>query len=239
MTAALVAVGLMACGGATPSPNTPQSNNGDNQDSSALLAQILGDLPGGSQTGASSSPPSEQPASQGARSSGSEGSSGGKLDTFDDDVARIKSKTPGWDSGTGIAIKFLGEASGERLSLIFVDPTAPEFKDDFGMWFIQGKAEGSGKTLGNYVLLLKSLEAGRYECSPTKKDVIMSVAMAPTWVGKDPETTWSINEGSWCELVLRKGRGANDLEGSFRAKLVNNEGSGFHTVESGYIYIRR
>lgn len=241
--------GSVACGGGSTPPPTPPSssnvnsgnNNGNNNagGANALLDQILGGLPSGS-SAAATSPKSDsvQPTQPAAAPSHPSGSSG-NLDTFDQDVARIKGTVPGWDNGTGIAVKFLKEADGSRLSLIFVDPTPPVFKDGVGLWMIQGKAMASGKTLANYVLLLKTLAPGRYEGSPTKKDVVMSVAMGDHWDAKDPETTWSINDGSWCELVLRQGKGPNDLEGDFRAKLVDNKGTGFHTIETGYVYIKR
>ncbi len=247
-SALVLALGIVDCGGgSTPAPTEPSNANNNNNNNgtgnansggaNALLDQILGGLPSGSQAPASS-PKSEsvQPTPAAAtRPSGG----GGNMDTFDQDVARIKGTVPGWDNGSGIAVKFLKEADGSRLSLIFVDPTPPALKDGVNLWMIQGKAMASGKTIANYVLLLKSLAPGRYEGSPTKKDVVMSVAMGDHWDGKDPETTWSINDGSWCELVLRQGKGPNDLEGDFRAKLVDNKGTGFHTIEAGYVYIKR
>ncbi|MEB2311121.1 MAG: hypothetical protein OZ921_03255 [Sorangiineae bacterium] len=244
--------GAAACGnGHSAGSESPSSHGGHDGTGHAddLIGQILDGVPTSSGGAQPSAPPDDpnkhseaiQPSRPSDSGGGSGSGSGGgtRLDTFDEDVTRIKGTVPGWDNGTGIAIRFLKESTGTRLSLIFVDPTPPVLKDGVGLWMIQGKANASGKTIANYVLLLKTLAPGRYEGSPTKKDVVMSVAMSDTWDGKAPDTTWSINDGSWCEIVLRQGRGPNDLEGDFRAKLVDNSGNSFHSIENGYVYIKR
>jgi len=167
------------------------------------------------------------------------GSSDDGLNTFDQDVARIRQTVPGWDNGTGLSILFLKESTGKRLSLIYVDPTPPAFKDGPGLWMIQAKATSNNQTIGWAVILLKTLAPGRYQGSPNQNDVVLAVCMGETWDGKNPETTWSINPGSYAEMELRAAGAPGDLEGSFRGKLVDNKGQGFHTIENGYIYINR
>ncbi len=261
--ALLFGLGLSGCGGPAGLPdlsglnlgsgnsgNNNSSNSGNNNsggsgDSSGggttdkLIDDLLGGIGGGNAPSGNSPsiPPSSTPSAPTGGGGGS--SSGGKLDTFDEDIARIRQIVPGWDNGTGLTVKFLRERDQQRLSLIYVDATPPVLKEGVNLWMIQAKAKGDNKTLGWFVILLKDLAPGRYSGSPTNRDVIMAALMAPEWDGKNPETTWSINDGSWCEITLRNAGAPGDLEGEFRGKLVDNKGSGYHTVENGYIYINR
>lgn len=240
-----LAIGCLNCGGGggNPSTNTPSSGGqggGGNVDD--VLAKLLS--PGAMDKGQQTPQPqqtiqsSPQPAATPGAGGGSSG--GSKLDTFDEDRARIQGAVPGWDEGTGLTVKFLKESTGTRLSLIYVDTTAPAEKADVGLWMIQAKATANGQTLGHFVVLLRSLEPGMYKGSPSSKDVVMGALMgADPWDGRNPETTWSINEGSWCEISLKPGQHPGDLEGSFHGKLVDNKGTGYHTIEDGYIYINR
>lgn len=257
--ALLLGLGVSGCGGPSGFPdlnglnlgsgnnngNNSGSNSGNNSGDNSgggttdkLIDDLLGGIGGGSAPAgnAPSISPSSTPS---APSGGGGGSSGGKLDTFDEDIARIRQIVPGWDNGTGLTVKFLRERDQQRLSLIYVDATPPVLKEGVNLWMIQAKAKGDNKTLGWFVILLKDLAPGRYSGSPTNRDVIMAALMAPEWDGKNPETTWSINDGSWCEITLRNAGAPGDLEGEFRGKLVDNKGSGYHTVENGYIYINR
>ena len=162
-----------------------------------------------------------------------------RLDTFEEDVARIRQEVPRWDNGTGVTVKYLKEATGKRLSLIYVDPNAPTRNERLGLWAMRLQARVGGRTIGHVLMLIRTLAPGRYEGSPGSKDVVLAVSMAEDWEGTDPETTWSVNPGSWAEITLRPGRFPGDLEGDFRAKLVDNRGTGFHTIEAGYVYINR
>lgn len=160
-------------------------------------------------------------------------------DTFNEDVLRIQETVPTWNNGTGIALKFLREQSGARVSLIYVDPTPPLLKQGADHWIIQGTARSKRQTLGHFVLLLKTLEPGRYRGSASDDAVVMSTSMESEWRADDPDTTWSVNEDSWCELVLETGDDPSVLQGHFRGKLIDNQGTGFHTIESGYVFIKQ
>jgi hypothetical protein len=208
----------------------------------AVIDELLHDVSvsSSSRPGAVELPPaSPAPPAEASAGASSPQASGDELDTFDEDMARIQQTVPSWDNGTGVTVKFLKESTGGRLSLIFVDPTPPVFQQKQGLWMIQGRATAKHQTLGHIVVLLKTLAPGRYEGSSTKKDVVVAVLMGEQWDGRDPETTWSINEGSWAELTLREGRNPGDLEGDFRGRLVDNQGTGYHTIEAGYIYVNR
>jgi hypothetical protein len=249
-----VAAALASMGCSRPHPQDPsqqqpidqqapgvQGGQQPGQESTeALIGDLLRDIdPSGHQSAAAGGQ-TVAPAGGGSSSSPQVADPGSaKLDTFEEDVSRIRSIVPGWDNGTGLTVRFLQQATGKRLSLIYVDPTPPVFKDSPGLWMIQAKATQGDRTLGWVVVLLKSLVPGSYNGSPSQKDVVLAVCMGETWDGKDPETTWSINPGSWAEITLRPGGAPGDLEGNFRGKLVDNKGTGFHTIESGYIYINR
>lgn len=160
-------------------------------------------------------------------------------DTFMRDVLRIQEVVPTWNNGTGVALKFLRESSGQRVSLIYVDPTPPAQQKGGDHWVIAATAKTEARTLGHFVLLLRDLVPGHYRGSANDDSVVMSTSMASEWDPSDPDTTWSKNEESWCELMLRQGREPSTLEGQFRAKLIDNQGTGFHTIESGYVFIKR
>lgn len=161
-------------------------------------------------------------------------------DSFNDDRERIRASVAQWDHGTGATLRFLKEATGEKLSLIFVDETAPIFKSDAGMWMIQSIARVSGgKIVGHFVLFLKDLKAGKYRGDDHTKEAVMGVLMGESsWDGQNPETAWSVNRESWCEVILR--RSPDDgLEGDFKARLVDNKGTGFINIDSGYLFIKQ
>jgi hypothetical protein len=161
-------------------------------------------------------------------------------DTFDADRERIRGSVAKWEHGTGATLRFLKEATGEKLSLIFVDESAPAYKKDAGMYMIQATARVTGgKIIGHFVLLLKDLRAGTYRGDDHTKDAVMAVLMAETaWDGQNPETAWSINRESWCEVYLRSAADTG-IEGEFRARLVDNRGTGFINVDSGYLFTKK
>ena len=87
-------------------------------------------------------------------------------DTFDDDTKRIQEKVPTWDNGTGITARFLKEATGARISLIYVAATAPAFNKELNLWVTEAKAKVDGKIVGTFAILMKDITAGRHEGSP-------------------------------------------------------------------------
>ena len=161
-------------------------------------------------------------------------------DSFNDDRERIRASVAKWEHGTGATLRFLKETTGEKLSLIFVDESAPQFKADAGMWMIQASARVTGgKIVGHFVLLLKDLRAGKYRGDDHTKEAIMAVLMGESsWDAQNPETAWSVNRESWCEVFLRSTADAA-IEGEFRARLVDNRGTGFINVDSGYLFMKR
>ena len=161
-------------------------------------------------------------------------------DSFEADRERIRSSLAKWEHGTGATLRFLKEATGEKLSLIFVDETAPQYKPDEKMWMIQATARVTGgKIIGHFVLLIKDLRAGKYQGDDHTKDAVIGVLMGESkWDGQNPETAWSLNRESWCEVYLRAAPDGA-IEGEFRARLVDNRGTGFINVDSGYLFIKK
>ena len=164
----------------------------------------------------------------------------GNADSFDEDRARIHASVSQWEQGSGAALRFVKQSTGEKLSLIFVDETAPGYQSETNMWMIQATARvDGGKVVGHFVLFLKDLRAGRYRGDDHSKDAIMAVLMGESkWDGENPETAWSVNGESWCEVQLRP-PDKSGIEGDFRARLVDNKGSGYIQVESGYLFIKQ
>ncbi len=250
-----LALAAPACGGspvapatppapASPGPSAEPAAKHTDRETDALIDRMLADLPGGDHAPARMPPPAAAPARVPTAAAPAEAPAArpartNAADSFDEDVQRIRETVPKWDNGTGITARFLSEASGDRMSLIYVDTTPPEFNASGGYWVVQARAKVNGQVAGHVIFLMKNLAPGRYEGSPMKKDVAVgSLLGAATWEGRNPETAWSMNEGGWVELVLREGR-SGDLEGTFRAKLVANNGRNYQTVESGYFYINR
>ncbi len=223
----LVIGGTWCC--SSPRPAAAPAARKDNSDETdQIINALLSDMERAetaSPKASSSNPPAPLPSN---------------ADTFNDDRERIRSSVAKWDHGTGATIRFLKEDTGERLSLIFVDETAPLYKGDPGMWMIQSTARVTGgKIVGHFVLFLKDLRSGKYRGDDHTKDAVMAVLMGePSWDGQNPETAWSVNRESWCEVSLRKM--ANEgIEGDFRARLVDNKGTGFINIDSGYLFIKQ
>lgn len=163
-----------------------------------------------------------------------------QADSFEEDRARIRSSVAQWHQGTGAALRFVKQSTGEKLSLIFVDETAPGYQSESKMWMIQAQArvEG-GKVVGHFVLFIKDLVPGRYRGDDHSKDAVMGVLMGESnWDGENPDAAWSVNNESWCEVRLHPA-GKLGIEGEFQARLVDNQGVGYIQVESGYLFIRQ
>ncbi len=161
-------------------------------------------------------------------------------DSFDADRERIRSSVSKWPHGTGATLRFLKESTGERLSLIFVEDTAPQFDAKTSTYTINAKARvAGGKVVGHFHLLLKALRAGKLHGDDHTKDAVMGVLMGDSsWDERNPEAALSFNRESWCDVELND-TPDGELEGSFRARLVDNRGAGFINVESGFLFIKR
>jgi hypothetical protein len=245
LVAKVVVVSLslaLGCGGSPPDAKSPEASQDKTTKNSGSADGMIRDLLSGmdQRTAVPAQGAGQGPGDQSQTQSPHQPvSTGGKLDTWDSDIATIKSKVPTWDNGVGIVLKFLKEDTGERLTLIFIDPTAPVFKQGTQSWLIHGQANSSSGVLAHVVLSLKQLETGHQDGNPTKHDMIMSVGMGAEWDGTSPEVSWSVNDGSWCEISLRNGQHPGDLEGELRGKLFTNNGESYQTIESGYMYINR
>jgi len=162
-------------------------------------------------------------------------------DSFDADRERIRASVSRWAHGTGATLRFLKEATGERLSLIFVDEASPTFDAQASVWTIQTKAQvAGGKVVGHFVLLLDSLQPGKYRGDDHVKAVRMGVLMGePAWDAQNPETAWSFNRESWCDIEISSPSSDGAIESNFRGRLVDNKGTGFINIESGFLFMKR
>ena len=219
--------GTWNCAPARPTP-PPQAPQGPEDETDQIINSLLSERDGAKAAVPKSNAPDQPTASASA------------TDSFDNDQERIRTSVSKWDHGTGATLRFLKETTGEKLSLIFVDETAPLFKPDAGLWMIQATARVTGgKIVGHFMLFLKDLRAAKYRGDDHTKEAIMAVLMGEqTWDGQNPETAWSVNRESWCEVVLRKTAG-NGVEGDFKARLVDNKGTGYINIDSGYLFIKQ
>ena len=216
-----------ACSAARPAaPVPPQPTSGDETDQ--IIATLLGEV---KRVEATVTP---------AASREQLATTSGELDTFDKDRERIRTSLTQWNQGSAAALRFVKQSTGEKLSLIFIDETAPWFQSETNMWMIQATARvAGGKVVGHFVLFLRDLRAGHYRGSDHSKEAVMAVLIGDShWDGENPETAWSMNSESWCDVQLQPA-GKSGIEGNFRARLVDNKGSGFIQVESGYLFIKR
>ena len=227
LTYALFFGGTCQCRSTKPAA-TPASHKDSPDQTDQIINALLSDMQS-AETASPTASSSSQPATLVTAA-----------DSFNDDKERIRSSVSKWDHGTGATIRFLKEATGEKLSLIFVDETAPLYKSDQGMWMIQSTARVTGgKIVGHFVLFLKDLRAGKYRGDDHTKDAVMAVLMGESsWDGQNPEAAWSVNRESWCEVSLRR-KADEGIEGDFQARLVDNRGTGFINIESGYLFIKR
>jgi hypothetical protein len=161
-------------------------------------------------------------------------------DSFEADQERIRSSVSKWPHGTGATLRFLKESTGERLSLIFVDDQAPTFDPEVAGYTINAKARVSGgKIVAHFYLLLKDLHPGKYHGDDHSKGALMGVLMGDsTWDAQNPEAALSVNRESWCDVELHPASDG-ELEGTVRARLVDNRGAGYINVESGFLFIKR
>jgi hypothetical protein len=225
--AILVLCGTQACSASRSSAPAAVTRSAGNE-TDRLIDSLLGDMHR-VEADAATNPPRVQPEKPNEQ-----------LDSFEQDRERIRSSLEKWDQGTGAALRFVKQSTGERLSLIFIDETAPGYQSETDMWMIQATARVSGgKVVGHFVLFLKDLRAGRYRGDDHSKEAVMAVLIGDArWDGENPETAWSMNAESWCDVQLQPA-GKTGIEGTFRARLVDNKGSGYVQVESGYLFIKQ
>lgn len=161
-------------------------------------------------------------------------------DDFEAKKAKVRDVVSGWDEGSGIVIRFLKESTGERLSLIFGDATAPVWKDEPGLWIIQGLAlADDDSVLGHVLLGLSDLRPGSYEGTHERSNAVLAVLLSDgQWNGQDPDACWSVNPNSFFRISLRDA-GDGNLVGDFQGKLVSNDDNSYLTIDAGYIYINR
>lgn len=161
---------------------------------------------------------------------------GKDLDNFDDSVATFRAQWPKMPQGSVVVVRFYNPANKLKLSLVYVDKAAPEFKPKSGSHLVLAEAKGkNGELLSTLSILHKSWQPGQYACGD---DTLIGFALSAQWNPTGPETYGSWNKGAGCEFELHPAAQPGDLEGAFRGVFVKNDGSGALTIQDGYIYVK-
>jgi hypothetical protein len=178
----------------------------------------------------SSAPGRDRAAAESARDASSE---------FINGIASIRGRVPEWNNGTGMAIRYVQLQTGKQLTFVYIDRTAPEWKEKLKTWLVLSKATWDGEVVSTVAVTLSALKAGRFEGAASKSDCMIGAAIGTSvWDPRDPSTAWSNNEGGFCEVELQDAAQPGHLEGRFKAKLVSGQGV-FYTIDQGYLYINR
>jgi len=162
--------------------------------------------------------------------------------TSDQDFEKARQQTNSavTSQGTcsGIVARFLKEADNTRTSIKFFDFDLPEWKEDLEGWLVQAAAYADNEQFATIAFIIPALEPGNYSGSDSKLDTVMGMNIGPEWLPKDEKTSWSLNPNGWVDIQLESASGG-DLKGCFTAKLFENSGDGYMTIDMGYIFINR
>ena len=139
-----------------------------------------------------------------------------------------------------VLLRFVNEATGTPLTLLYADESAPQWDDDAQKWLILGHAQVDGENVSTIAVLLPELSAARFDGDDTKHGCVLGAAVGTSrWTPSDPSTAWSSNRGGSCEVELRAAARPGHLEGSIRGKLFANSGRDYFVVSAGYVYVAR
>jgi hypothetical protein len=153
-------------------------------------------------------------------------------DKFPELVQTVKEKVPKWKDGGAFVVRFMNESSQSRLSDTYIAHDGFE-KTKEGRTVVFARAEDG---VGWFVLVAQKLTIGHHECG---KDLALASSFTTEgFVGANPDTSWTMNEGGLCELDLYAGSNPGDLQGKFSGKLVSNKGDKYLIVEAGYLYMK-
>ncbi|MBI2388516.1 MAG: hypothetical protein HYV09_02765 [Deltaproteobacteria bacterium] len=190
----------------------------------ASLALLVLDGCGPKKRGVRHAPDTEEP------------SEGKNLDNFDESVATFRAQWPSMPQGAVVVVRFFNPSNNLKLSLVYVDKAAPEFKPKSGNHLVLAEAKGkNSELLSTLSILHKHWQPGQYACGD---DTLIGFALSSQWNPTAGETYGSWNKGAGCELELHPAAQPGDLEGSFRGVFVKNDGSGALTIQDGYIYVK-
>lgn len=171
---------------------------------------------------------------------GEETSEGGgekkNLDKFDAQVAYVRENFPKAPQGSAVVVRFYNATKDIKLSLIYFDKDAPEFKPKSGSHLVLALAKNdTGELLSTLSILHKNWQPGHYACGD---DTLIGFSLSASWNPAAPDTYGSWNAGGGCEFELHPAQTPGDLEGSFRGVFVQNDGSGKLTIQDGYLYVK-
>lgn len=165
-----------------------------------------------------------------------EGGEKKNLDNFDEQVATFRANWPSRAQGSVVVVRFFNKGNNLKLSLVYVDKSAPEFKPKSGNHLVLAEAIGKNdELLSTLSILHKNWQPGTYACG---EDTLIGFALSNQWNPAAPDTYGSWNTGAGCEFELHPAQTPGDLEGTFRGEFVKNDGTGRLTVMDGYFYVK-
>ncbi len=162
-------------------------------------------------------------------------------DTFEPDVARIRAIIPSWATGFGASLRFVDLETAERTSFVFASDERPAQPPGSSRYQLTARAlNDASEVIGHLMVLVDELTAGHFRGDAAHRglDCGISLGKNPGFIAEAPDTSWSHNAESFCELTLRElPRGM--LEGELRARLFDNQAKGFYEIDRGYVVVNR
>lgn len=157
------------------------------------------------------------------------------LDRYDEQVQLVREAFPKEVQGSAVVVRFYNASKNLKLSLVYVDKSAPEFKPKSGSHLVLAEAKNNGELLSTMSILHKNWQPGHYACGD---DTLIGFSLSSNWNPAAPDTYGSWNAGGGCEFELHPAATPGDLEGSFRGVFVQNDGNGKLTITDGYLYVK-
>ncbi|MFI5299784.1 MAG: hypothetical protein ACHREM_16985 [Polyangiales bacterium] len=145
------------------------------------------------------------------------------------------------DHGVGLIATYLVEKTEARTNFVYHSDTPPVWVEDATSWVVVSQGTDEKEVTNSILVLgLPQLKPGHYEGSDSRHEATLAASIGETkFEPKGPETSWSSNGGSWCEIEVKSANSRGDLEGSFKGKLMSNSGDSYYLIEQGYFYVRR
>jgi hypothetical protein len=158
------------------------------------------------------------------------------LDRYDEQVSLVRQAFPKEQHGSAVVARFYNPSKNMKLSLVYVDKSAPEFKPKSRSHLVLAEAKNNGELLSTMSILHTNWQPGTYSCG---NETLIGFALSDKWNPAAPDTYGSWNAGAGCEFELHPSPLVpGDLEGTFRGVFVQNDGGGKLTIQDGYLYVK-
>lgn len=172
---------------------------------------------------------------------GDGGGDGDALEEFKTGAKLVRETMSKQDHGVGLIATYLVEATQARTNFVYHSDEPPKWIEDATSWVVLSQGTDEKEQTSSILLMgLPQLKPGHYEGSDSRHEATIASSIGDaTFLPKGPDTTWSSNEGSWCEIDVKAANSRGDLEGSFKGKLMSNDAKAYYLIEQGYFYVRR